>query len=191
MNATMEAGFARPAEEAAAAFRAVLDALARPGTRCEVAVETPPRGLSPAAAALLLTLADQDTPVWFAEGAAEAADWVLFHTGAPRARETAAAAFAVGPWDALLPLEAWAAGTPDYPDRSATLIVELSALEGGAAMRLSGPGIAGATEIAPALPAGAAQALAANAAGFPLGVDFFFTAGAGAIGLPRSTRIAP
>ncbi len=54
--------------------------------------------------------------------------------------QPAAASFALGPWDALQPLARFALGTPDYPDRSATLIVEVPTLS-PATHRLSGPGI--------------------------------------------------
>jgi alpha-D-ribose 1-methylphosphonate 5-triphosphate synthase subunit PhnH len=97
--------------------------------------------------------------------------------------------FAVGRWEELLPLAGWPAGEPEYPDRAATLIVEVEALAGGPVLELSGPGIDGRARLAPVLPEGAAEALRANAARVPRGLDFFFTAGGQVAGLPRSTRI--
>ncbi|MEM6488745.1 MAG: phosphonate C-P lyase system protein PhnH, partial [Pseudomonadota bacterium] len=149
-----------------------------------------PAGVSPAAAALVLLMADPDTPIWLDAPAEAALPWILFHTGAPRVAAPGEAALALGRWDALMPLDAWAQGTPEYPDRSATLIVEVAALTGGPALALSGPGIRDSQAISPLLPAGAAAALAANAARFPLGVDLFLAAGAQVMGLPRSTRVA-
>ncbi len=149
-----------------------------------------------AAAGLLLTLADTETPLWLPERVlGSAAEWLRFHTNAPRAVLRGQAMFAVGRWDELMPLEdrpeSWPMGEPAYPDRSATLIVEIAALEGGAVLELSGPGIDGVAQMAAVLPEGAAAVLMANAARFPLGLDFFFTAGARVVGLPRSTRIGP
>ena len=55
-------GFANPVFDAQAIFRAVMDAMARPGTVKPVKAETqPPRPLSPVAAAIALTICDNDT----------------------------------------------------------------------------------------------------------------------------------
>ena len=185
-----EGGFDDPAQQAARVFRAVLDAMARPGAVLPVAGATPPKGLSAAAGAVLLTLADAETPVWLAPrlAAGPVAGWLAFHTNAPVAATRGAARFAVGRWEELAPLDRWPAGVPDYPDRSATLIVEIDALEGGPALRLTGPGIAGARSFAPTLPEEAAAALAANAARYPLGVDLILTAGDRVAALPRTIR---
>jgi alpha-D-ribose 1-methylphosphonate 5-triphosphate synthase subunit PhnH len=151
----------------------------------------PPDGLSPAAGALLLTLADAETPLWLPErlrGGA-VAEWLRFHTNALQVTRRAEAMFAVGQWDELMPIEDWPAGEPAYPDRSATLIVEVAALEGGPVLELSGPGIEETARLGPMLPDAAAAALRRNAARFPLGLDFLFTAAGQVAGLPRSTRI--
>lgn len=184
-----EGGFADPAPAAAAAFRGALEALARPGRIERLSGCRPPAGLSPGAGALLLCLADADTPVWLPEGAEDVAAWVLFHAGAPRAVRREDAAFAAGPWEALMPMDAWPVGTADYPDRSTTLIVELGALKGGQPLSLSGPGINGSVTVSPDLPEGAVAALAGNRARFPLGVDLYLAAGEAVMGLPRSTRV--
>jgi len=191
MRAGLEGGFGDRARDSAVAFRAALDALARPGRIREVTGTAPPEGLSVAAGALLLTLADAETPLWLPERLREGAvaEWLRFHTNAPQAAGPGQAMFAAGRWEELLPLEDWPAGEPAYPDRAATLIVEVAALEGGPVLALSGPGIDGWARLAPVLPAGAAEMLRVNAARFPLGLDFFFAAGRCVAGLPRSTRI--
>jgi len=178
-------GFVDLPRDAAHAFRAAMNAMARPGTILPVLGATPPAPLSVAAGVLILTLCDPDTPVHLAGGhdRAEVRDWITFHTGAPFATQSDCV-FGIGIWDALLPLDAYPIGTPEYPDRSATLIVEMPALL-TKGTRLTGPGIR--TEAHLNLPDPAA--LAANAAGFPLGLDLFLTAGADLAALPRSTRI--
>lgn len=179
-------GFADPPVQAARAFRAVMEALARPGTIATLAGAAPPAPASAAAGALLLTLADGTTPVWLApshEGGRLAA-WLAFHAGARLAAAPEDAAFALGTWDALAPvLHRLPAGSPDYPDRSATLIVELPALA-PQGTRLTGPGIREAAH----LPLPDPAAFAANHARFPLGFDAFLTCGDRLAGLPRSTR---
>ena len=61
---TLTPGFADPVLDAQAAFRAVLEAMSRPG-RVVVAGSAlrPPAPLCPAAAAVLLALADADIPL--------------------------------------------------------------------------------------------------------------------------------
>jgi alpha-D-ribose 1-methylphosphonate 5-triphosphate synthase subunit PhnH len=191
MQAALEGGFADRPRQSAVAFRVALDVLARPGRMREVAGATPPDGLSVAAGVLLLTLTDAETPLWLPERLRHGAvaEWLRFHANAPQVSESEQAMFAVGRWEELLPLEHWPAGEPAYPDRAATLIVEVAALEGGPVLELSGPGIDSRARLAPVLPSGAAEMLRVNAARFPLGLDFFFTAGGRVAGLPRSTRI--
>ena len=66
-------------------------------------------------------------------------NYLRFHTGAPIS-DRKDAAFALGDWEALAPLSDYPLGSDGYPDRSATLIVELPALTAMGA-RLTGPGI--------------------------------------------------
>lgn len=181
----LSGGFSDPAIASASAFRAVLTALSRPGTIVEMAGAAPPAPLSSAAGVLVLTLADSTTPLHLA-GAADCADvrdWITFHTGAPLVG-AAEATLALGSWEALQPLGRFAIGTGAYPDRSATLIVEVTQLE-PTGPRLTGPGIKGAAHLS--LPDVAA--FRANHALFPLGFDVFLTCGSRLAGLPRSTRV--
>lgn len=178
-------GFADPAPQSARAFRAALTALSRPGRIVTLEGAAPPAPLSPAAGALLLVLADPGTPLWLAPShdRAEVRDWIAFHTGAPLVGPEAAM-FALGTWDAVQPVGRFAIGRPDYPDRSATLIVEMPALS-NLGPRLHGPGIADSARLS--LPE--ITAFQANRQLFPLGFDCFFTAGSRLAGLPRSTIV--
>ncbi|MCR8725035.1 phosphonate C-P lyase system protein PhnH [Frigidibacter sp. ROC022] len=185
MTVALTGAFADPPRDAARAFRGALRALSRPGTIVTLAGAAGPAPLSPAAAALLLTLADATTPLHLA-GAHDCAalrDWVRFHCGAPLTGAEDAA-FALGTWPALAPLDRYRIGTPDYPDRAATLIVEVEDLTPDGA-RLSGPGIRGQARLS--LPETAA--FRANHDLFPLGWDCFLTAGERLAGLPRSTQV--
>lgn len=178
-------GFADPAAEAARAFRAVLEAMARPGTIHTAVGARPPAPVSPAAAAVLLTLCDTETGLCL-RGAADCGpvrDWVRFHTGAPLV-DAGEADFVLGDWAALAPLGAYRIGTPDYPDRSATLIVEMPELR-AEGTGLSGPGI----KERAALTLPDPEALRANAAQYPLGFDCLFTCGERIAALPRSTKV--
>lgn len=176
-------GFSDPARDAAHAFRAILDVMARPG-RTAPLTAAGPQGVSAAAAAVLLTLVDRTTPLHLAGGHDTPAvrEWIAFHCGAPLV-PAEAAQFALGRWAALQPLTRFAAGTPEYPDRAVTLIVDDQAE--GEPVTLSGPGIRG--EIAARVPDPAL--LAANNARFPLGFDLILTRGAQVSALPRSTKV--
>lgn len=199
MNAEAVAGgFAAPVFDAQATFRAVLDALARPGRVLALPRRpAPPPPLSPGAAAIALTLLDGDTPVFLDRRLAEAgavAHWLAFHTGAPRAADPAEAMFAlVADPGAAPPLGAFPKGTAEYPDRSATLVVQVATCTGGAdAAILAGPGIDGEARLAPApLPPGFWEQARANHALYPRGVDILFVGPDGIAGLPRSSRILP
>lgn len=181
----LSGGFADPAIQSATAFRACLTALSRPGQIARLTGATPPAPLSVAAGVLALTLLDGTTPVHLAGplDCPALRDWLTFHTGAPLVR-AAEAAFAFGRLPDLLPLDRFAIGTPEYPDRAATLVIEVGLLEASGA-RLTGPGIKGHSLLS--LPATAP--FRANRALFPLGFDAFLTCGDRIAGLPRSTRV--
>ncbi|MBC7133937.1 Alpha-D-ribose 1-methylphosphonate 5-triphosphate synthase subunit PhnH [Pseudoruegeria aquimaris] len=181
----LSGGFADPPIQSAQAFRKVMEAMARPGTIHEISGAEPPVPLSQAAGSVLLTLCDGDTPIHLAGGHDTEAirDWLAFHTGAPLAAASECM-FALGRWEALKPLSAYPLGTPEYPDRSATLIVECDELA-AEGVELSGPGI----EARAALSLPEVAAFRANNALFPLGLDFIFTCGSRLAALPRTTRI--
>jgi alpha-D-ribose 1-methylphosphonate 5-triphosphate synthase subunit PhnH len=148
------------------------------------------------AGAVALALLDQDTPLWLdpvlqASGAVCA--WLGFHTGAPLARTPADAHFAlVGAPGDLIALENFAQGSQEYPDRSATLILQVATLSGGAPLALSGPGIRDAAALSPApLPRHFAEQWRQNGRRFPRGIDIVLAGPDSVACLPRTTRLAP
>ncbi|MEP4195239.1 MAG: phosphonate C-P lyase system protein PhnH [Aliishimia sp.] len=182
---SLSGGFADPAVASAAAFRQVMEAMARPGTIHTIAGAAPPPPVSPATGVVLLTLCDPDTPVHLAGvlDRDEVRAWIAFHTGAPVVGPSHCM-FAVGAWDDLMPLNSYQIGSPQYPDRSATLIVQAERLEPNGAV-LSGPGIKDTHNVS--LPE--IEAFQHNAGHFPLGLDFIFTCGDQVAALPRSTVV--
>lgn len=181
----LEGGFASAPQDAALAFRAAMRAMAMPGTLEAVSGAAGPAPLSRAASTLLLTLCDPETPIYLAGGhdVASVRDWITFHTGAPFAAPERAM-FALGGWASLAPHDAYSIGTAEYPDRAATLIVEMPALSATGAY-LTGPGIE--NEAMLSLPDVAFSQ--ANARLYPLGVDMFLTHGSQIAALPRSTQV--
>jgi alpha-D-ribose 1-methylphosphonate 5-triphosphate synthase subunit PhnH len=187
-------GFRNAVAESQAVFRVTMNAMAGPGRQLPLPISlTPPPPLAPTAAALLLALCDFETPVWLdpplADGRGVAA-FLRFHTGAQLVASAADAAFAVIADTARMPpLASLRQGTPEYPDRSATLILQVDTLR-TSGWRLEGPGIPGHTRFSasPLPPDFAAQARA-NRGRFPCGVDVLFTTGDTIAALPRSTRL--
>ncbi|MDQ8726526.1 phosphonate C-P lyase system protein PhnH [Bradyrhizobium sp. LHD-71] len=176
-------------------FRRVMDATARPGS-IEVIPEIAgaPAPLSQAAAAIALTLFDHDTPVWMDAPLASSeavAAWLRFNTGCPIVADQAQCTFAlVADASAAPPFESFALGTPDYPDRSTTLILQAATLTGGPELVLSGPGIRGTASLrVGGLPEDFVMQHAANRALFPRGVDLLLVADNHVAALPRTTIV--
>jgi alpha-D-ribose 1-methylphosphonate 5-triphosphate synthase subunit PhnH len=184
-------GFADPALDSQRCFRAVLEAMSRPGRVQQLPADLadPPAPLGLAAGAVLLTLADADTPVWIDAAAAPAADWLRFHAGCPLVAAPGDAQFVLA-CGGMPGFETLAQGTEEAPENSATLVLQVASLARGAGLRLTGPGIA--TEHClhvEGLPPGFALGWARNAALFPRGVDVILCAGGSLAALPRSLRI--
>jgi alpha-D-ribose 1-methylphosphonate 5-triphosphate synthase subunit PhnH len=182
-----------PAFEAQATFRALMDALARPGEIRRIPAVTAPSPLLPATAAILRSLADYETPVWLDARIANenpAVDWIRFHTGAPLTREAGEAHFAAIADASDMPSFAdFAQGSAEYPDRSTTIIVQMDSFDGDA-FTLAGPGIKTERVITlGALPQDFPERWAENRALFPHGIDLVLVVGEQVIALPRTVTV--
>jgi alpha-D-ribose 1-methylphosphonate 5-triphosphate synthase subunit PhnH len=191
MSAVPAPGLADPVHDAQHAFRVALDAMARPGTVHQLPGALPGLPLGAAMARLLLTLTDEDTPVWWQSPATPLRQWLRFHTGARAAGATSDAAFAAVTEAADLPeLASFRAGSAAAPEFGCTLLIEVPSLARGPQMQAHGPGIRERVTLAVAgLPEGFWAEWQQSHAGFPQGVDIFFTCGEQVLGLPRTTRI--
>ncbi|TIP97092.1 MAG: phosphonate C-P lyase system protein PhnH [Mesorhizobium sp.] len=191
----IEGGFVDPVFDAQTVFRAVMDAMARPGTLQPLPVfARPPAPLSATAGAIGLALCDNDTPLWLdlvLQAPAAVKSWLGFHTGAPLANTPADAHFALIATPAeMMALDGFSQGTQDYPDRSTTLILQVSDLVSGAPLLLEGPGIEITATIAPAqMPRHFVEQWKQNSQRFPRGVDIILATPEGVACLPRTTRI--
>lgn len=188
MTDGLSAGFADPVGDAQSCFRTVLDAMAHPGRVGRIGGVTPPSTLDPATAAVLLSLVDHETPLWLDPGSAGAADWIAFHTGAPRVDTMAEASFVVARDPPSL--SALNAGGHETPEASTTVILQLASLSAGRSYRLSGPGLREpALFTAEGLPADFVAQWRANRRLFPRGVDLILCAGEDLAALPRTVTI--
>ncbi|MDF1721991.1 MAG: phosphonate C-P lyase system protein PhnH [Minwuia sp.] len=194
-NGYLEGGFADPVMGGQTIFRAIMQAMAEPGTIRPISQALrAPAPMTRTMAAIAATLCDADTPVWLDDALAAAPQvikWLGFHTGAPMTPHTDQAAFALVSDSTAMPqLAAFAQGSDSYPDRSSTVILAVESLASGDAFDLSGPGIrtSARLRLTPA-PADFIAQWTANGAQFPCGVDLILAAPDAVACLPRTTRI--
>jgi alpha-D-ribose 1-methylphosphonate 5-triphosphate synthase subunit PhnH len=190
--AALTPGFADPVFDSQAVFRTILHALAHPGSVHEIPIALdPPAPLTVAAAATCLALLDSETLVWLQTQNEAALAFLRFHCGSPVASLPAAARFAVIHDAATMPvLDAFDAGSDEYPDRSTTLILQVQELMEGSGVTLRGPGIPDRARLnVRGLPDGFWGEWRDNTRRFPCGVDVIFTAGARLAALPRTAHI--
>jgi alpha-D-ribose 1-methylphosphonate 5-triphosphate synthase subunit PhnH len=186
---SLSPGFADPVAGAQEAFRAILDAMSRPGRVLRAGAGlSPPAQLDPATAAVLLTLADADTPVWHDAGAAAEA-WLRFHCGCPILGGAGGASFVLACHEPPR-LDGLDGGSDEGPEASTTLVLQVRALREGEGWELAGPGIATTHRLhAEGAPSWFPVAWEAQRRLFPRGVDVIFCAGDRIAALPRGITL--
>jgi alpha-D-ribose 1-methylphosphonate 5-triphosphate synthase subunit PhnH len=194
----VEAGFHDPVQGSQAVFSHALSALAMPSRVVELSsVAKLPTSGRGAAALLLLALLDNDCTLWLSPSlvGSDAQAWLRFHTGCQVVSDPARAGFlwlaAGDAWPRLAQMDA---GSDEFPDHSATCIIEAASLRSDHdthAFLLRGPGIAGCQPlVVEGLPEDFEAQWADNHAAFPRGVDVFLATHSQVVGLPRTTRLA-
>lgn len=191
---SMDGGFADAVFDSQIVFDTVMNAMAKPGTIFQLPeLAVGPDPLLPISAALLQTLCDVDTTVWLDSAAAKkpVVDWLQFHTGAPTAEYHGDAHFALIADVAAMPdLAGFAQGSQEYPDRSASLIIQVAQIAPEPEWNLSGPGIKDITPMRVAgLPSVFLDQWAQNGQRFPRGVDVIFVSPDAFVCLPRTTKV--
>lgn len=179
-----------PSLACARSFRTMLEALSLPGTIHTLPeLSPPPKSMPAGMAALCLTLADLDAPLWLDPLAdPDCSDWLRFHCGCPLVQTPGEASLACVFDPANMPaLAEYRQGDAAYPDQSATVFIAVQNLGAGRRVRLTGPGIKQERVLqAEGLGDGFWKQWQDNSAAYPLGVDVFFVCGARIAGLPRS-----
>jgi alpha-D-ribose 1-methylphosphonate 5-triphosphate synthase subunit PhnH len=177
--------------EAQQVFRAVLEALARPGT----AMTLPPdavRSIAPAVVPVL-ALADLGTGVCVLEGDDDRwGDTVATVTSAPLWPAELARLVAATRPVTDGEVRGFARGTSMAPEAGALVSLAVADVDGGQRRwRLKGPGIADEATLAPrGLPSGFVAARADAVATYPAGIDVLLvTDDFRVVGLPRTTTI--
>jgi alpha-D-ribose 1-methylphosphonate 5-triphosphate synthase subunit PhnH len=192
ISTTLLPGFNDPVGEASLVFRVLLEAMGHPGRIGHIGADLRPLGdVHSATLATLLTLADADAPVClFGPAGSELPNYLRFHCGCPIASDPNDAAFGLITDPALVSKAfQFPIGTDEYPDTSATVIVQVASLIGGRKQTIKGPGIKSTAELAPTLPAEFWTSWRANAQLYPCGIDIIFTCENDVVALPRSSRL--
>jgi len=187
---TLLASFNHPVADAQRAFRRILKAMSEPGVMVSLPLQQGWGAVSPAATALLLTLVDQESPVWLDAQIdnEQLRNNLRFHTGAPITAQQDAP-FALSHASSHPDPAHFAAGDNLAPEKSTTLIIEVPSLNGGLTLRLSGPGLRETRAIAPQLPESVLAYLRSRPHPFPQGVDLIFTCGEAMMAVPRTTLV--
>lgn len=185
-------GYADPVIESQKAYRRILEAMAHPGTSVRVGVDLqPPKPLNRATAGICLSLFDYDTNVWLdCAHSPEVVEWLRFHCGCPITQIPEQADFALfcNGID-LTVLEKCKRGQDEYPENSATLILQVPGLQTGAGKSLTGPGIESASYLSiHLLTEEFWEFWDRNHGLFPLGLDVLFTFDTVLAALPRSVK---
>src|SRR5262245_21354816 len=193
--AELPPGFADKVLSAQSTFRSVMDAMARPGSvQRIVPMAGTPEPMMRGTAAIALTLFDHDTPLWLDARMSESSDVLKslkFHTGAPVIQDSSVASFALVADGGLLPpLERFALGSSEYPDRSTTVILQVDSITAGRSYELQGPGIDGVAALQAAIkPGDLFKRLSINETLFPRGIDLVLVADDAVVAIPRTTRL--
>lgn len=174
------------------AFRALLDAMARPGTIHDLPAAREADGVWGSALIAMQCLLDHE--VTFAVEADDRSvhEQILRRTGARSAPLAEAGYVLVDAAHAVAAIEAAREGDLEEPERSATVVVRVDAIGSGALRPvLSGPGIQSVQTLAiEGLEAAALRALIERNAVYPSGIDTVLVDQQGRVAcLPRSTRI--
>ncbi len=195
MNTTaLKPGFSDPVHDAQLVFRNLLNVMSRPGKVRTVNEYVSNTGaLNPVMASVVLTLLDYETPFWLSESlnTEEIAHYISFHTGAKKVNNSEdAICLLVGNEKEFPALGKISLGTPEYPDRSSTILLGVPSFNTGLEVKLSGPGIKSETQFASeGLTAGFWKTAISNNSLYPQGGDFFFCSNNAIAALPRSTTI--
>jgi alpha-D-ribose 1-methylphosphonate 5-triphosphate synthase subunit PhnH len=201
-------GFASPAEASQQVFRALIEAMSRPGRVQALASQAlsgmEPPGTGRGFTASLLSLLDAETRVWLHPGlpVPALAAYLRFHTGARLERQACDAGFVLvdtrqagpGLWPTLWP--SLDQGSDEAPQASATLVLELPVLSEqppalpSQRLVLRGPGIAHShTLYLDGLGADFWQTRAASASAYPCGIDLILCCGETIAAVPRTTHV--
>ena len=194
-NALLKPGFNNPVMEAQATFRKVLKAMSEPGLVQALTFLRQLNQLNSASFATLLTLVDNETTLWLSDAFADESTCrnLAFHCGCPITSDLSAADFVLADGSVSLTPDECKQGDPAWPDQSATVILQVAAMnspDSGETFTLTGPGIETTRALSvTGLSAQWVEWLQHRQSSFPLGLDLILSCNHQLVALPRSTAV--
>ncbi len=193
-SAPILTGFSDTSRQSNEIFRTVMNALSHPGRIFELDTELAcPPAVNHTATAILMALADYETPIWFAPDIAsnQLTSHFSFHTGCTISPTASDAAFAVASISSNFSfINELSLGTSENPHLSATLILMIDGFADAEGLKLTGPGIKDQAYVNPErLPDEVISMITQNAKLFPLGIDLLLASDDQLVGIPRSTKL--
>lgn len=188
----MSSAYSKEALRSADMFRLQMDAMAHPGG----AMEFPPcvggvGALNPVALSVAETLCDHETPIWLDArlSTQDVIDTLRFRCGCPITTDASDASFAFFSESPNIDvLRGFPDGTPDYPDRSTTLVIQVSHIANEGSIKISGPGVKETGSLGiHGLESGFWTWRHENLRKFPLGIDVLLASPTHLTALPRTT----
>jgi alpha-D-ribose 1-methylphosphonate 5-triphosphate synthase subunit PhnH len=181
-------------QDLALLFRSILGCFSKPAIAAKLTTPSDaPLPLLPSTAALALTLFDYQTPVWLsAELNTDAVrKFIRFHTGAAITAKVGEAGFAIMTTDeANSDWPQFNLGTHTYPDRSTTVIVQVSSFSEGVSVQVSGPGLQAPVSLQVESASADFWKRVQNSHNqFPIGLDVILASPQHMVALPRSSLI--
>ncbi len=192
-NGHLLSGFSDPVLDSQRSFRQILQAISYPGriVSWEMEMEVPPP-LYPTTAAICLTLLDSETPFWMDRSLdSVVGEWLRFHCGCPFVDSPSRARFGLfsQSFESEL-MDQFPTGEDEFPERSATLLIQVSGFQKGAGRYFKGPGIKTEERLeVHGLPDAFWNVWHRNNSLYPLGVDVILIAPSAIVGLPRTTEV--
>jgi alpha-D-ribose 1-methylphosphonate 5-triphosphate synthase subunit PhnH len=191
---SVKPGFDEPTRDAQVVFRLVLEAMAHPGRILSVPAISAPAsvGMDAAAAAISLTLLDNDTAVWCdLPPWSPFRAWLRFHCGCPLTDAPGQAAFGlISGGNGGLSLAHFFPGTDEAPETAATLIIQVDDLGAEDGLRLTGPGIPDRRKLrVSGLPDDFWHQRRKIGHTYPVGLDMLFVCNRRLAALPRTTVV--
>jgi alpha-D-ribose 1-methylphosphonate 5-triphosphate synthase subunit PhnH len=187
-------GFEDPVLGPQQTFRAILEAMAHPGSLVKINSKLYfPERLNTASAAVCLTLFDDETPLWTdLSWNSSAICWFQSQCGCSIVTEPCMAHFALITQPSEMPsLDDFKIGDEEHPESAATLIVQVERFTDNNNKILRGPGLKTDTHFSPVgIRSQFWKQWHLQAALFPLGVDVFFTCNDILAALPRTTKVS-
>ena len=180
------------AEQEQRAFRALLDAMARPGTIQQLPEACVTDGVWGSALVVMQCLLDHEVTFAVEADDRSVAEQILRRTGARTAALADASYVLADAAHAVAVIEGAREGELEEPEHSATVVIVVSSVTGGTTRAaLTGPGIATVMALElDGIERSALSALLERNAVFPSGIDTVFVDLTGrVVCVPRSTRI--